>query len=75
MVEQILRASRERGWIITIIYQKGEEISKRNIKVTEITKDKVKAFCFLRNENRIFKKDNILSAAFCRDGFAISHKL
>lgn len=66
MVDHILKASLERNLIITIMYQKGEEITMRNIKVLEIEKDRVKAYCCLRKENRIFKKENILSAAFLK---------
>lgn len=70
MVDHILNASLERNFIITIMYQKGEEITMRNIKVLEIEKDRIKAYCYLRKENRIFKKENILSAAFLKsNGF------
>jgi predicted DNA-binding transcriptional regulator YafY len=64
MFEHVLKASLEDHRIITIIYQKGSEITERKIRVLNITGDKVKAYCYLRRENRIFKKDNILSAAF-----------
>lgn len=65
MFDHVLKASLEKQCLITIIYQKGIEITERNIKVFEISKDKVKAFCYLRGEMRVFKKENILSAAFC----------
>ena len=64
MVNHILKASYDRNLIITIIYQKGNEITRRNIKVVEITCDSIKAFCYLRNQVRIFKMENILSASF-----------
>jgi hypothetical protein len=64
MVEHVLRASIERNWVITIMYQKGLEITKRNIKVMEIHEDSITAFCYLRKETRRFKLYNILSAAF-----------
>lgn len=64
MVEHILKASLERDLIITIMYLKGTDITMRNIKVLEIKDDKIKAYCFLRKETRIFKKESILSAAF-----------
>lgn len=64
MIEHILKASLERNMIITIIYQKGGEITIRNIKVLDLDKEHVKAYCYLRKEKRIFKKENILSAAF-----------
>jgi hypothetical protein len=65
MIEHVLRASLERNWVITIMYDKGEEITIRNIKVLQIEGDNIKAFCYLRGEKRRFKKENILSAAFC----------
>ncbi|MDF2985411.1 MAG: hypothetical protein K0R50_921 [Eubacterium sp.] len=64
MVEYFLKASMERNRIINIIYLKGNEITERSIKVFEISNGNVKAFCFLRNQSRIFKMENILSAAF-----------
>lgn len=65
MVEHILKASLERNMIVTIIYQKGGEITIRNIKVLDLDNEHVKAYCYLRRENRVFKKENILSASFC----------
>lgn len=66
MVEHILRASIERNCVITIIYQKGNIITKRNIKVLEIADSHVKAFCYMRKQRRIFKMENILSAAYLK---------
>jgi len=37
------------------MYLKGNEITKRNIKVLDIDNENIKAFCFLRNQKRIFK--------------------
>jgi coproporphyrinogen III oxidase-like Fe-S oxidoreductase len=65
MIEHILKASLERDMIVTIMYQKGNEITRRNIKVLSIDNEHVKAYCYLRKENRVFRKKNILSAAFC----------
>ena len=64
MVGHILRASQERNLIITIVYLKGNDITMRNIRVFDIKEDKIMAYCYLRKENRVFKKENILSAAF-----------
>lgn len=66
MINHVLKASLERNCIITIIYQKENEITQRNIKVLEIAGNRVKAFCYLRNENRTFKLECILSASFCK---------
>lgn len=67
MVEYFLKASLERNLIINIIYQNGSEITQRNIRVFDIRDDNIKAFCFLRNQNRVFKKENILAADIIRD--------
>jgi predicted DNA-binding transcriptional regulator YafY len=64
MVDYILKASLERGKIICIIYLKDNEITERKIKVFHIDNGNIKAYCFLRNQNRIFKIENILSATF-----------
>lgn len=63
MFDHVLKASLEKQMVITIIYQKGIEITERKIKVLEISEDKIKAFCYLRRETRVFKKENILSAS------------
>lgn len=62
MNDYILRMSQETNCLITIMYQKENQITKRNIKVVEISEEYIKAFCYLRNQLRIFKKDQILSA-------------
>jgi predicted DNA-binding transcriptional regulator YafY len=64
MVDYFLKASLERGKIICIIYLKDNEITERKIKVFHISSGNVKAYCFLRNQNRTFKIKNILSATF-----------
>lgn len=64
MVDHILKASQERNLIVTIMYLKGSDITMRNIKVLEVKENNIKAYCYLRNESRVFKKENILSAAF-----------
>lgn len=66
MIEYILKASLDRNLVITIIYQNNNGITQRNIKVHSIQGDTIKAFCFLRNQNRIFKSENILAADFMR---------
>jgi predicted DNA-binding transcriptional regulator YafY len=52
---------------LEIIYlsDKGE-ISQRAIVVEEIQKDKIVAFCKLRNQYRIFKIENILSIGIAK---------
>jgi predicted DNA-binding transcriptional regulator YafY len=67
MVDYFLKASLERNIIINIIYLKDNEITERNVKVFSIENGNIKAFCFLRNQNRIFKIENILSAGYVRN--------
>lgn len=64
MIERILSSSMDKSRVVTIIYQKGEEITKRNIRVIALQGNKVKAFCYLRNQLRVFLLENILSASF-----------
>lgn len=64
MIYNLLQASLEGGRIVTIIYQKNSEITKRNIKVISMKDDNIKAFCYLRHQVREFKLDNILAADF-----------
>jgi hypothetical protein len=73
MVEHILKASIERNMIIAIMYLKSSEVTMRNIKVLEIKEDRILAYCYLRKENRVFKKENILSAAFLNTNNAKTH--
>ena len=62
MVEHILKVSKERSWIVSIIYMSDKGISERDIKVLNIEGDNMTAYCYLRNEIRSFKISNILSA-------------
>ena len=52
----------ERGQLVDMMYiAKSGEISKRRIKVIQITDDSFSAFCFLKNAKRTFTIDNILA--------------
>lgn len=73
MINHILKASLERNRIISIVYQKENKITQRNIKVLKIEEGSVKAFCFLRSQQRSFKIDNILSASFKTSLFFTDH--
>lgn len=57
-------ASLERGYVISIIYQKGDAITKRNIQVLKMENGNIHAFCYLRNQRRVFKKSSILAASY-----------
>ncbi len=64
IIDYILYASLETHCTITIMYQKGDEITQRDIRVIGFKNGNVEAYCHLRHQIRIFKKDNILAAAF-----------
>lgn len=64
IMDYILNASLEKHCTITIMYQKGEEITQRNIRVIGFKNGNIEAYCHLRHEIRVFKKENILAAAF-----------
>ncbi|MHB1392510.1 MAG: hypothetical protein ACYCYE_05420 [Clostridia bacterium] len=64
MVEHILRASKERRWIVSIVYMSDKGISERDIRVLNIEGYKMTAYCYLKNEIRSFKISNVLSASW-----------
>ena len=64
MLDFILRMAERTGKRLTIIYSKGDGITKRDIRVVEIGRDHILAYCYLRNKMRTFKKAGILAAAF-----------
>ncbi len=66
MIDKILRDSLMRGWIVTIIYYKGGQITKRNIEVKAVSEDRVIAYCHLREGIRMFSLKNIFAADYCR---------
>jgi len=70
MLDYFLKSSLEQHRTLTVIYQKGREITVRDIEVFEISGDSVKAFCHLRKQPRVFKKENILSASFSKSTVA-----
>lgn len=67
MIDHIIKTSRDRGWIISIMYQKGSEITFRNIKVVAVDGENIKPFCYLREEQRVFKRGNILAASYLNE--------
>ncbi|HZX47155.1 MAG TPA: hypothetical protein VFF83_07770 [Clostridia bacterium] len=66
MLDYILRMAEETGKRLTIIYSNGECITGREIRVVEIGRDHILAYCYLRNQMRTFKKAEILAAAFAK---------
>lgn len=64
MIDYVLKHALEDHQVITIMYMKGEEITKRKIKINKINDNEVEAYCYLRQQIRHFKKQNILSAMY-----------
>lgn len=64
MFDYELRTSLDEHKILTIMYQKKDEITQRNIKVLKIDDTEIEAYCYLRHNIRHFKKDNILAAMY-----------
>ncbi|MFZ5965658.1 MAG: hypothetical protein ACOYVK_00570 [Bacillota bacterium] len=62
MINHVLQYSLDTQMPINIIYQKGIEISQRQIQVRKIEGDIVHAYCHKKHAVRNFKKDNILAA-------------
>jgi predicted DNA-binding transcriptional regulator YafY len=58
----LLKRALETGEVLEMIYmsEKGQ-LSQRKIKVIEISSGSIRAFCMLRNKQRVFKLANILS--------------
>lgn len=64
VIDYILNTSLEKHCIITIMYQNGDEITQRDIRVIKNRDGNIEAYCLLRHGIRIFKKDKILAATF-----------
>ena len=59
----------------SIVYQSESDITQRRIKIYRMEADRVYAYCFLREQQRVFKIENILAAFPVRypDFNALSH--
>ncbi|ABR49371.1 hypothetical protein Amet_3233 [Alkaliphilus metalliredigens QYMF] len=62
MIDYVLKCAHENQKNITIIYQKGLEITQRNVRILQITEEKIQCYCFEKKAIRNFKKDHILAA-------------
>ncbi|MCM3599023.1 hypothetical protein M4D55_25120 [Metabacillus idriensis] len=60
----LLERAKEEQFPVEIIYisDKGD-LTQRTIIVNEVKGDYIKAFCFIKQQTRMFKMNNILSAA------------
>lgn len=60
----LLMTSKEEQLPIEIMYlSKSGEITHRTVVVKDIQPDYIKGYCFLKQQPRLFKRSNILSAS------------
>ena len=59
----LLRAASDKKPIEMIYMSKDNRISQRTIRVIAVNDSKIKAFCYVKKQYRIFNIDNILSVA------------
>ena len=66
----LLKRALETGEVVEMIYmsEKGE-LSQRRIRVLEVSSGSIRAFCLLRNKQRVFKAANILSIGPIRKNY------
>ena len=64
MDEYMLKNSLLNHKIVTIMYQRGKEITQRDIRIMKLMDKDVEAYCYLRHQVRHFKKDNILAIRY-----------
>lgn len=64
MDEYMLKKSLLDHKIVTIVYQRGKEITQRDIRIMKLMDKDVEAYCYLRHQVRHFKKDNILAIMY-----------
>ncbi len=62
MIEFILKNSQLNRMPVIIVYQKGDEITQRKIRVNRIKEDIIQAYCFRQKAIRNFKRENVLAA-------------
>ncbi|MEC3608586.1 WYL domain-containing protein [Bacillus glycinifermentans] len=60
-MKKLLNRAMAEGFPVEIIYMKKHEFSKRTILVSDIKNGYVKAFCFHKQQVRLFKVDSILA--------------
>jgi predicted DNA-binding transcriptional regulator YafY len=64
MDESMLRNSLLDHKIVTIVYQRGKEITQRDIRIMKLMDKDIEAYCYLRHQVRHFKKENILAIMY-----------
>ena len=64
MDEYMLKNSLQDHKIVTIMYQGGKDITQRDIRIMKLMDKDIKAYCYLRHQVRLFKKENILAVTY-----------
>jgi predicted DNA-binding transcriptional regulator YafY len=74
IVNGLFETSKEEQMPIEIIYISGKgKITHRTIVVKEVQSEYIKAFCLIKQQPRIFKRSNILSAAKPRVRYKLNY--
>jgi len=61
MHRYLMKSLHEKQPLEIIYISEKQSITQRTILVNEINSHNIRAYCFLRNQNRLFKINNILS--------------
>lgn len=64
-IKKILTLAREKDKPVIIMYMSKKEITRRKIRVLSVDEHRVYAYCYLREKNRFFLFENMLSVQFC----------
>jgi len=60
MLKNLLRDHK----VVTIMYQRGKEITQRDIRIMKLMDKDIEAYCYLRHQVRHFKTENILAITY-----------
>ena len=63
MIDHCINKSLKEGIWITIVYEKKNEITQRDVKVHKYENDIITCYCKKSKGIRSFKRDNILAAS------------
>lgn len=64
MDEYMLRNSLQDHKIVTIVCQRGKDITQRDIRIMKLMDEDIEAYCYLRHQVRHFKLENILAIVY-----------
>lgn len=64
MDECRLKNSLQDHKIVTIMYQRGKDITQRDIRIVKLMDKDIEAYCYMRHQIRHFKKESILAITY-----------